>query len=134
MCFKPVPQDFVTGETLVAVCWTGLDSCLRCPPASLLVSQEWALAIWAEMAEPICWCIPDHCQVFSKPLRTEPGRRLNPTTSLPSFDLADPNVRLVDLTGDGSSDALMTRDEHFLWFECLGEKGFAPPKQIRAQA
>ena len=48
----------------------------------------------------------------------------------PSFDLADPNVRLVDLTGDGLSDALMTQGDHFLWFECLGEKGFAPPKHI----
>ena len=30
---------------------------------------------------------------------------------------------LVDLTGDGLADALMTRDQHFLWFECLGGKG-----------
>jgi hypothetical protein len=51
----------------------------------------------------------------------------------PSFELADPNVRMVDLTGDGLSDALMTRDQHFLWFECLGEKGFAEPKRIARQ-
>ena len=101
---------------------------------ALWLSQEWDLATWAVMAKPICWCIPVHCQVSSRPRPTAPGRRSNPTTSFPSFDLADPNVRLVDLTGDGSSDALMTRDEHFLWFECLGEKGFAPPKHIRAQA
>ena len=50
--------------------------------------------------------------------------------TFPSFDLNDPNVRLVDLTGDGRSDALMTTAEHFLWFECLGEKGFAPPEFI----
>ena len=44
---------------------------------------------------------------------------------MPSFSLADPNVRLVDLTGDGRSDVLMTRDHHFLWFECQGENGYA---------
>ena len=49
-----------------------------------------------------------------------------PYEVFPSFDLQDANVRLVDLTGDGRSDALMTQAEHFLWFECLGEKGFAP--------
>ncbi len=49
-----------------------------------------------------------------------------PYEVFPGFELSDPNVRLVDLTGDGSSDALMTRDQDFLWFECLGEKGFCP--------
>ena len=50
--------------------------------------------------------------------------------TFPSFDLNDPNVRLLDLTGDGRSDALMTQGEQFLWFECLGEQGFAPPQFI----
>ena len=53
-----------------------------------------------------------------------------PYELFPSFDLHDPNVRLLDLTGDGRSDALMTQAEHFLWFACLGEKGFAPPQSI----
>jgi hypothetical protein len=53
-----------------------------------------------------------------------------PYEVFPSFDLHDPNVRLVDLTGDGRSDALMTQAEQFLWFECLGEKGFASPQSI----
>jgi len=46
----------------------------------------------------------------------------------PSFNLNDPNVRLVDLTGDGRSDVLMTRDMHFLWFENNGEEGYKEPK------
>ena len=53
-----------------------------------------------------------------------------PYDVFPSFSLGDPNVRLVDLTGDGLSDALMTQEDYFLWFECLGEKGFAPPQHI----
>lgn len=48
----------------------------------------------------------------------------------PSFDLNDPNTRLVDLTGDGLSDVLVTRDHHFLWFQSLGERGYAPPRAI----
>ena len=51
----------------------------------------------------------------------------------PSFDLADPNLRLTDLTGDGSSDALITEEDRFLWFECLGEQGFGPPQAIPRQ-
>ena len=48
----------------------------------------------------------------------------------PSLNLADPNLRLVDLTGDGLSDILITRDNHFLWYQCLGEEGYAEPKAI----
>ena len=53
-----------------------------------------------------------------------------PYNVFPSFDLADPNVRLLDLTGDGLSDALMTGPDRFLWFECQGEKGFAPAQFV----
>lgn len=48
----------------------------------------------------------------------------------PSVSLSDPNVRMVDLTGDGLSDILMTRDHHFLWFRCLGEEGYDEPRHI----
>lgn len=50
--------------------------------------------------------------------------------TMPSFDLTDPNTRLVDLTGDGLSDVLVTRDAHFLWFQSKGEQGYEPPKEI----
>ena len=48
--------------------------------------------------------------------------------SFPSLDLSDPNVRLTDLTGDGLTDILITRDQHFLWFQCLGEAGYGAPQ------
>ncbi len=53
-----------------------------------------------------------------------------PYAVFPTFDLADPNVRMVDLTGDGLADALVTEEEDFVWFECLGEAGFSVPHRI----
>ena len=50
--------------------------------------------------------------------------------TMPSFDLSDPNTRLVDLTGDGLSDVLVTRDEHFLWYRCQGEAGYDEPRHV----
>jgi RHS repeat-associated protein len=50
--------------------------------------------------------------------------------TVPSFDLSDPNTRLIDLTGDGLSDVLTTRDSHFLWLHCLGEAGYDDPRRI----
>ncbi len=57
----------------------------------------------------------------------QPFRRF---ARFPSLNLADPNLRLVDLTGDGLTDILITRDRHFLWYRCLGEEGYAEPEAI----
>ncbi|MEK8029820.1 SpvB/TcaC N-terminal domain-containing protein [Ideonella sp. DXS29W] len=57
-------------------------------------------------------------------------RRFKPFAAKPGFDPADHNVRLLDLTGDGRADALLTTDDQFLWFACLGEEGFAAPRAV----
>jgi RHS repeat-associated protein len=49
----------------------------------------------------------------------------------PSFSLSDPNVKMVDLTGDGKSDVLRADDRHFTYFPCMGEEGFGEHKIIR---
>jgi RHS repeat-associated protein len=57
-----------------------------------------------------------------------------PFTALPNRDVLAPNARLVDLTGDGLADILIT--EHateILWHASLGEQGFAPTEHV-AQA
>jgi RHS repeat-associated protein len=53
-----------------------------------------------------------------------------PYRTLPTLDLSDPNLRLIDLTGDGRSDALVTAPGALIWYECLGEDGFAAPVRI----
>ena len=52
---------------------------------------------------------------------------------MPSINFSDPDVRLVDLTGDGLSDMLITRDTHFLWFRSKGEAGYEAPQQLPRQ-
>ena len=51
-------------------------------------------------------------------------------TSLPHIDWANPNLRFVDLTGDGHADILITEDEAFSWYPSLAEAGFAPPEKV----
>jgi len=60
----------------------------------------------------------------------QPFKRLE---SMPSIDFSDPDVRLVDLTGDGLSDVLITRDTHFLWFRSKGEAGYEAPRRLPRQ-
>ena len=44
--------------------------------------------------------------------------------SLPTVDWGNPNLRLVDLTGDGHADVLITEDDVFSWYPSLAEDGF----------
>jgi hypothetical protein len=47
-----------------------------------------------------------------------------PFESLPNIDWNDPNMRLVDLTGDGHADILITENEVLRWYPSLAELGF----------
>lgn len=51
--------------------------------------------------------------------------------SLPNIDWQDPNLRFVDLTGDGHADILVTEDQAFShWHESYAEEGFGPAIRV----
>jgi RHS repeat-associated protein len=51
-----------------------------------------------------------------------------PFSSCPNIDWTDPNLRFIDLNGDGHTDILVTEDNVFKWYPSLGEEGFAGPE------
>jgi RHS repeat-associated protein len=53
-----------------------------------------------------------------------------PFASQPHIDWSSPNLRFVDLTGDGRADLLITDDEAFCWYPSLGEAGFAQAEKV----
>ncbi|MGF1614664.1 MAG: SpvB/TcaC N-terminal domain-containing protein [Gammaproteobacteria bacterium] len=56
-----------------------------------------------------------------------------PFTSRLNRDTRDPNLRFVDLDGDGYADLLITEDEALVWHASLAEAGFGPARRV-AQA
>lgn len=48
-----------------------------------------------------------------------------PFEQVPSLDWHDPNLRLLDLTGDGRPDLLLSEDQAFISYESRGERGYA---------
>lgn len=52
-------------------------------------------------------------------------------SSLPNISWRDPNLRFIDLTGDGHADILITEDEAFSWYPSLAEAGFGPGEKVR---
>jgi hypothetical protein len=57
----------------------------------------------------------------------------SPFTSRLNLSLRDPNLKLVDLDGDGHADVLITEDDTFVWHTSLAEEGFGPARLV-AQA
>ena len=49
-------------------------------------------------------------------------------TSRLNLDCGDPNLRFVDLDGDGHADVLITEDDAFIWYPSLAEDGFGPAR------
>ena len=54
-----------------------------------------------------------------------------PFSSQPNIDWGNPNLRFVDLTGDGHPDVLITEDDVFSWYPALGEEGFGKCQTVR---
>jgi RHS repeat-associated protein len=50
--------------------------------------------------------------------------------AVPAVRHGDPNLRFVDLTGDGLADILVAEAESFTWYPSLGEDGFAGGQRV----
>ncbi len=64
--------------------------------------------------------------------RTDEGQwgSFTPFTSLPVLDWDDPNLKFVDLTGDGHADVLVAEENIFTWYPSLAEEGFGPGEKL----
>jgi len=51
--------------------------------------------------------------------------------SIPVLNWSDPNVRFVDVTGDGIADILITEDDAFKWHPSLLNEGFGEAVRVR---
>jgi RHS repeat-associated protein len=52
-----------------------------------------------------------------------------PFTSRLIRDTRDPNLKFVDLDGDGHADVLISEDDAFVWHASLAEAGFGPARR-----
>ena len=53
-----------------------------------------------------------------------------PFQSMPAIDWRNPNLRFIDLTGDGFPDVLISEDKAFWWHTSLSTEGFGPAQRV----
>ena len=51
-----------------------------------------------------------------------------PFQALPRIDWRDPNLRFLDVDGDGLADVLITENDATVWYRSRGKAGFEPPE------
>ncbi len=78
------------------------------------------------------------CVVLERPVagffertQEQDWEAFKPLPSLPNLDWSEPNLRFVDLTGDGHADILITEEDALVWHPALEEEGFGEAIRVR---
>jgi RHS repeat-associated protein len=77
------------------------------------------------------------CVIFERPLSgfykrngNEGWDNFTTLESVPNIDWNDPNLRFIDLDGDGHADILITENDVFTWYPSLAEQGFDGARRV----
>src|SRR5262249_2761413 len=77
------------------------------------------------------WVVLERSQTcFFERTSEQSWEPFTPLAATPNIDWSDPNLRFIDLTGDGHADLLITEDDVFEWYPSLAEDGFGSAIRI----
>jgi RHS repeat-associated protein len=62
--------------------------------------------------------------------KQEDWQSFKPFTSRLNRNFRDPNLKFLDLNGDGHADVLISENDDFVWHASLAEAGFGPARRV----
>ena len=127
---SPLSATNDTGGVASAAIFAPLELVAEKPAASPLGASGWQFQDLAGDGRPDLARFQGPVAGFFEKNDTGDWKNFVPFRALPNIDWSDPQLRFVDLTGDGLADVLITENSAFTWYLSLGEEGFAPSERV----
>jgi len=125
---SPIPDKLPDGRELVKAKFAPLEIVALNPNVAQSSSSEFMNL--AGDGQPDVVVMDGPVPGFYQHDDVEGWQPFRPFTSRPNRDLRDPNLKFVDLNGDGHADLLITEDDALVWHASLAEHGFGPAHRV----
>jgi RHS repeat-associated protein len=129
--WSPIPDKLPNGSEVVKAKFSALETVALKPNVALNGAAEFMDL--AGDGQPDVVVINGPTPGLFEHDDAEGWQPFRPFTSRLNRDMRDPNLKFVDLDGDGHTDVLITEDDAFVWHASLAEEGFGPARRV-AQA
>lgn len=129
--WSPIPQKQTDGTEAVRACFAPLETVALKPNVALSAGAEFMDL--AGDGQPDVVVMEGPTPGLYEHDEAEGWQSFRPFTSRLNRDLRDPNLKFVDLDGDGHADVLITQDDALVWHASLAEEGCGPARRV-AQA
>jgi len=126
--WSPVPDKLSDGSAIVKAKFSALETVALKPNVALSAGAQFMDL--AGDGQPDLVTLDGPTPGFYEHDDAEGWETFRPFTARLIRDTRDPNLKFVDLDGDGHADVLITEDEAFVWQESLAEEGFGQARRV----
>ncbi|MBS0156141.1 MAG: hypothetical protein JSS38_16230 [Nitrospira sp.] len=120
--WSPVPEKLPDGSEVMKAKFSALETVSLKPNVALSAGAQFMDL--AGDGQPDLVTLDGPTPGFHEHDDAEGWETFRPFTARLNRDTRDPNLRFVDLDGDGHADVLITEDDALVWHPSMAEKGF----------
>jgi RHS repeat-associated protein len=127
---SPLSFDFTNGEPQISARFEPLSEITRLPAFAEARAPRHQFLDLAGDGQLDCVVLERPVAGFYKRTEDEDWESFVPLPSAPNLDWNDPNLRFVDVDGDGHADVLITESDALVWYPSLAESGFGGARRV----